>query len=178
MFKKPWFMLILGFALGALVVWWPSGLGIHTFMIVETKSSMGYEDTLQAIKETTLAKGWKVPTIHRLDKTMAKFGHKVAPTAVVELCHPTHAAKILKEDDARMVSSFMPCRISIYEKSDGTVIISRMNSSLMSSIFPDLIATVMADATSEVEDIIDTALENPPKAVPPSGTATDEPTHG
>lgn len=162
MFKKPWVMLLLGFVLGALVVWWPNGLGIHTFMVVETKSTMDYEDTIKAIMQTTKDKGWKIPTLHRLDKSMQKFGHTVPPTAVIELCHPTHAVKILKEDDARMVSSFMPCRVSVYQKSDGSVIISRMNSSLMSNIFPDLISEVMADATSEVEDIIETALANPP----------------
>lgn len=181
MFKKPWFMLILGFLLGALVVWWPSGLGIHTFMVVETKSSMNYDDTLQSVKDATLAKGWKVPTIHKLDKTMKKFGYDVLPVAVIELCHPTHAAKILKEDEGRMVSSFMPCRVSIYEKSDGSVIISRMNSSLMSNIFPDLISKVMADATSEVEDIIDTALANPPApredSAKPAAPAAEAP-HG
>lgn len=162
MFKKPLVMLVFGFVLGALVVWWPNGLGIHTFMVVETKSSMDYENTLKAIMQATKDKGWKIPTIHRLDESMAKFGHTVPPTAVIELCHPTHAVKILKEDDARMVSSFMPCRVSVYERSDGSVIISRMNSSLMSNIFPDLISEVMADATSEVEDIINAALANPP----------------
>jgi uncharacterized protein (DUF302 family) len=168
MFKKPMFMLILGFILGALVVWWPSGLGIHTFMVVETKSSMDYEQTVKSIIDQTLQKGWKVPTVHRLDKTMKKFGHSVLPTAVIELCHPTHAAKILKEDEARMVSSFMPCRVSVYEKSDGSVIISRMNSSLMSTIFPDLISAVMSDATGEVEAIIKAALANPSPMDAPS----------
>jgi uncharacterized protein (DUF302 family) len=158
-------MLIIGFLLGALVVWLPNGLGIHTFMIMENKSTMDYEDTIKSIMDATLKKGWKVPTVHRLDKSMAKFGHKVPPTAVIELCHPTYAVQILKEDDARMVSSFMPCRLSVYEKSDGSVIVSRMNSSLMSSIFPDKISKVMAGATAEVEDIINTALANPPKAI-------------
>jgi uncharacterized protein (DUF302 family) len=82
---------------------------------------------------------------------------------VIELCHPTYAVQILKEDDARMVSSFMPCRVSVYEKTDGSVIVSRMNSSLMSNIFPDKISKVMAGATSEVEGIIESALANPPK---------------
>ncbi len=163
MLKKPLLMLIVGFVLGALVVWWPNGLGIHTFMVVETKSTMDYEDTIKSIMDATLKKGWKIPTVHRLDKSMEKFGHRVPPTAVIELCHPTYAVQILKEDDARMVSSFMPCRVSVYEKSDGSVIISRMNSSLMSNIFPDKISKVMAGATSEVEDIIGTALSNPPQ---------------
>ena len=163
---KPVLMLIIGFLLGALVVWWPNGLGIHTFMVVETKSTMDYEETIKSIMDATLKKGWKVPTLHRLDKSMAKFGHKVPPTAVIELCHPTYAVQILKEDDARMVSSFMPCRVSVYEKTDGSVIVSRMNSSLMSTIFPDKISKVMAGATSEVESIIDTALANPPTAAP------------
>jgi uncharacterized protein (DUF302 family) len=174
MLKKPLVTLLLGFVLGALVVWWPNGLGIHTFMVVETKSSMDYEDTIQAIMQATKDKGWKIPTLHRLDKSMKKFGHTVPPTAVIELCHPTHAVKILKEDDARMVSSFMPCRVSIYEKSDGSVIISRMNSALMSNIFPDLISEVMADATSEVEDIINTALANPPVQAPSKPPAGEE----
>ena len=175
MSKKPIIMLLIGFLLGALVVWWPNGLGIHTFMVVETKSTMDYEDTIKSIMDATLKKGWKVPTLHRLDKSMAKFGHKVPPTAVIELCHPTYAVQILKEDDARMVSSFMPCRVSVYEKSDGSVIISRMNSSLMSSIFPDKISKVMAGATSEVEGIIDTALANPP--APGSSTPEEQKEH-
>ena len=172
MAKKPWIMLLVGFVLGALVVWWPSGLGIHTFMVVEDTSSKNYEDTLQSILGATKAKGWKVPTVHRLDKTMKKFGHDVLPTAVIELCHPTHAAKILKEDEARMVSSFMPCRVSIYEKRDGTVIVSRMNSSLMSNIFPDLISQVMADATGEVEEILEAAQANPTPAQTPASEAS------
>lgn len=174
MFKKPWLILLLGFVLGALVVWWPNGLGIHTFMVVETKSTMNYENTIKAITQATKEKGWKIPTVHRLDKSMAEFGHTVLPTAVIELCHPTYAVKILKEDDARMVSSFMPCRLSVYEKSDGSVIISRMNSSLMSSIFPDLISEVMAGATSEVEDIIDNALSHPPAQTSSEPAATEQ----
>jgi len=166
MWKKPWFTLVIGFLIGALVVWWPSGLAIHTFMIEESRSPLSYEDTIQSIKEATIAKGWKIPTIHRLDKTMKKSGYQVLPTAVIELCHPDHAVKILKEDDARMVSSFMPCRVSVYQKSDGSVIISRMNSSLMSRIFPDLISKVMADATRDVEDILTTATTRPPKKPP------------
>ncbi len=181
MFKKPWFMLLIGFALGALVVWWPAGLGIHTFMVVETKSSMNYDDTVEAIKDVTLAKGWKVPTVHKLDKTMQKFGYDVLPVAVIELCHPAHAAKILKEDDARMVSSFMPCRVAVYQKADGSVIISRMNSSLMSRIFPNAISEVMGNATAEVEDIITTALATPPSPRKPGAApaaAAPEAAHG
>jgi len=95
----------------------------------------------------------------------------VLPVAVIELCHPDHAVKILKEDDARMVSSFMPCRVSVYEKRDGSVIISRMNSSLMSRIFPDLISTVMADATQDVEEILNKATTRIPSK--PSGTSEE-----
>lgn len=172
MFKKPWFMLLLGFVIGALVVWWPSGLGIHTFMVVESKSPMGYEDTVESIRQATIAKGWKIPTVHRLDKSMKKFGYDILPVAVIELCHPVHAVKILQDDDARLVSSFMPCRVSVYETSNGDVTISRMNSALMSNIFPTNISKVMARATSEVEDILQVATSTNPKALPKSDPAT------
>ncbi len=168
MWKKPWFTLLIGFMIGALVVWWPSGLAIHTFMVEESKSPLSFDDTLQSIKEATIAKGWQIPTIHRLDKSMQKAGYQVLPLAVIELCHPDHAVKILKEDEARMVSSFMPCRVSVYQTSDGSVIVSRMNSALMSRIFPDLISEVMANATEEVEDILTEATSRPYKKATPT----------
>lgn len=154
--------LIAGVILSLLGLFAFGALSAHHFVVTETKSAGDFDTTLAAITESVEAKGWEIPTIYRLDKTMQKHGHDVLPVAVVELCHPDHAVEILKRDESRKVTSFMPCRLSVYQTSDGDVIVSRMNSSLMSQIFPTEISTVMAMATGEVEGILvaaDTLIE-------------------
>ena len=82
------------------------------------------------------------------------YGFEVKPATVIELCQPKHAGKILSRDENRIVTSLMPCRVSVYETSDGKVVISRMNSGLVSKLFGGEIATVMADASQETEEIL------------------------
>jgi uncharacterized protein (DUF302 family) len=43
----------------------------------------------------------------------------------------------------------MPCRVSIYEKSNGKVYVSWMNTGLMGGLFGGLVAEVMDDASAE-----------------------------
>jgi len=49
----------------------------------------------------------------------------------------------------------MPCRIAIYEKSDGKVYMSFLNAKLMSKPMKKLIRKTMAVAASETEEIIE-----------------------
>lgn len=48
----------------------------------------------------------------------------------------------------------MPCRVAIYEKSDGVTYIARMNSQLMARPFGGVINSVMRKAAVETEQII------------------------
>ena len=91
---------------------------------------------------------------HELHKAVAKSGFDVKPVTVIELCQPKHAGKILKRDENRKVTSLMPCRVSVYETSDGNVVVSRMNSGLVSKLFGGEIAEVMTDASEETEEIL------------------------
>lgn len=145
---------IAGFLLGILVFAFAGFTAAPSMMIVEDESPVGYEETVAAIKDAAVNQGWKVPTVHSLDKSVAKAGYDVLEVSVLELCHPGHAAKILATDDDRVVTSMMPCRISVYKTSDGSVIISRMNTSLVSKMFGGNVADVMAEATADTEKIL------------------------
>ncbi len=149
----------VGFILGILVFglfgYW-SAPGV---MIIEDRSSMGFEETVEAIKSAVLDKGWKVPTIHHIDKSVKKAGFDVLPVTVIELCQPTLAGKIIENDEGRVVTSMMPCRVSIYQTSDGGVVISRMNTGLVSKMFGGLVAETMADATKDTEIILGSVLQ-------------------
>ena len=123
-------------------------------MVVESPTSLGFEEAVQAITEAAAARGWKVPTVHRIDQTLAAAGYTVEPAAVVELCRPDYAEQILRSDSDRVVTSFMPCRISVYRTSDGRVVISRMRSGLVARLFGGTVARVMAAAAADSELIL------------------------
>jgi uncharacterized protein (DUF302 family) len=53
----------------------------------------------------------------------------------------------------------MPCRISVYEKEDGSVWISRMNSGFLSKPMSPVIRRTMSAAAAEVEEIIADVLK-------------------
>jgi len=144
---------LLGFVAGVLL----TGMLVWTMapgaMMIESHSNLGFDDTVQAIQDNAAGQNWIVPNVTRLDKSLAKHGHDVLPVAVIELCKSDLAAQILSGDDARIVSSLMPCRVAVYEKSNGDVIMSRMNTALMSKMFGGLVTEVMSEATEETERI-------------------------
>lgn len=150
--------LITGGLLGAGLVVGLLFTQAPRLMIEETVSPLSHEETVTAIVDTAKAQGWKIPKTHALHKSMQKFGYQVEPATVVELCQPKHAAKLLQGSDSRLVTSFMPCRVAVYEKDGGEVIVSRMNSGLMSYLFPGEIGTFMGEATAETESILDRVL--------------------
>jgi uncharacterized protein (DUF302 family) len=92
--------------------------------------------------------------IHDLQATMKKFGKEVRSVKVLELCHPDHSYEILNRSEEKIVSSMMPCRISVYEKEDGSVWISRMNSGLLAKPMSPVIRKTMSAAAADVEEII------------------------
>lgn len=157
MFKKiaPYLVsLVVGFSI-ALAVIWNSAPGL---MIIEDESKYSFTESVEKFEQKALADGWKIPTVHDLQKTMANFGKDVLSVKVFELCHPEHAYEILSRDAERVVSSLMPCRVAIYERSNGKTYISRMNSSLMGSMMGGVVPDVMKIAFAESEAIISVLL--------------------
>lgn len=52
----------------------------------------------------------------------------------------------------------MPCRVAIYEKINGDVIVSRMNTCLVAGLFGDFVAETMDHATTETEEIFNNVI--------------------
>jgi uncharacterized protein (DUF302 family) len=127
-------------------------------MLFESLSPYDFKDTIEKITNAIEEKGWKTPAVHDLQQTMKNFGKDVLPVRVFEICHPKHSSRILEKDDERIVSAMMPCRISVYERSNGKTYVSRINSGKMSAVFGGLIEEVMKAATADVENIVEKAL--------------------
>jgi uncharacterized protein (DUF302 family) len=150
---------VAGILLGMAVLLTGGYFGAQSLMVVETESPYDFETTLRAINTAAQELDWKVPKVYRLCNSLEKEGYSIRPVVVVELCKPDYAAELLIDDSTRFVSSFMPCRISVYERSDGSVVVSRMNTKLVSRLFRGKTAEVMAVATEETQAMLDRALE-------------------
>lgn len=141
-----------------------TGIAVYSaapgMMLLEDESLYGFEETVERFEEGVREAGWSVAGIHDMQEILDGHGHDVISIKIYELCSSRYSALILKEDDERIVSPLMPCRVSIYEKSDGKTYITRMNSTLMARPFGGLIHEVMEKAAEETEVIIHPLLRN------------------
>jgi uncharacterized protein (DUF302 family) len=142
------FGVLTGLALaGVLAYLFAPGL-----MISEQESPLSLDATVERLTTAAKEKGWVVSGVKKLDESVKKHGGPdVRAVRLVELCHADHAGKILLDDDARFVSVMMPCTISVYEKSDGSVWMSSLNPGLVGKLFGGVISEVMAGPVAEAQ---------------------------
>jgi uncharacterized protein (DUF302 family) len=113
-------------------------------MLREHISPYGLTETVQRIANNAVAKGWVVSSVTSLDESVKKHGGgAVRPVRLVNLCQAQYAAKILNDEQARIVSVMMPCTIAVYEKADGKIAVGAMNAGLLGRIFGGTVAEVM-----------------------------------
>ncbi len=151
--------VLIGFVLGLLL----TGIAIFVLaprmMLMEDRSNLGFQETVDTIEKIALEADWQVPSIHPVSNSVAKAGYSVRPATVVELCHPVLAGQILGSNEGRKVVPLMPCRVAVYENEDGSVTISRMNSVLMSKLFGGIVHKVMSKAAGENEEMFKPLLK-------------------
>ena len=145
-------VFVLGLVLGGAAVvggilWKGSTLTVN-----EVASASTVDETVARLTKAAEAEGWKVLGVRKLHESIKQgAGIDVRPVHVVELCHPAHAGKILAEDAARRVSVFMPCSISVYEKTDGKIYVASTNAKLLGRAFGGVVAEVMGGPVSEAQ---------------------------
>ncbi len=150
---------IIGLVVGAGLMMLIMFIMAPKMMLLEDESKYNFDKTVEVLIQSIEDHDWKLPAVHDLKETMHKYGKDVRNVKVFELCHPDHAEQILKESEERIVSTMMPCRIAIYEKEDGKVYISRMNSSLMASTMGGVIKKTMSVAAAENESILEAIIK-------------------
>lgn len=127
-------------------------------LFIEVQSNYNFDQTMEKLTETILMSGWKIPHVHDLQETMRKNQFDVLPVIVLELCKPAYSVKLLERDDERIYSSLMPCRISVYNKSDGYTYVSLMNSGTIAAQLGGMVELVMTDAYLESQKFIKSVI--------------------
>jgi uncharacterized protein (DUF302 family) len=139
-------LLLIATLLAVLLVagYWLLRFGLPRLMLPECRSAYPLEDTVTRLTDAAKAAGWVVQSIVELEKSIEKNGGGVVrPVRLVNICQARHAARIMHDDTARRVSVLMPCTISVYEKSDGSVWVAAMNPGLIAPFFGGVVARVM-----------------------------------
>ncbi len=123
-------------------------------MFLESESKYNFTETVEKLTAEIEKNTWKLSAVHDLQETLKKSGSEVLPIKVFALCHPKHSSKILSRDEERIISTLMPCRISVYQKSNGKTYISRMNTGGLAKTFGGIIEEVMTASSKDVEIIV------------------------
>ena len=123
-------------------------------VMIENRSQFDFSSTIDSLTKIITDNGWKITVTHDLQETMKKNGREVLPVKVLEICNPVLAFQILSRDELRDVTPMLPCRISVYEKTDGNTYISRMNAPAFAAFIGGDAAKTIYDAFSEVEEFI------------------------
>jgi len=139
---------------GAVIMGFVGFYSLPGLMMLEDETKYDFETTVQVFEDKVNEAGWSILTTHDMQETLKGHGHDVMSVKIFELCSSKYSAEILKLDDERIVSPLMPCRVAIYEKSNGKTYIARMDSELLAKPFGGVINDVMQRAASEIEEVI------------------------
>lgn len=123
-------------------------------MMNEYESLYDFNETVEIFQERVSEAGWGILNTHDMQAIKANLGYEVLPVKIFDLCSGAYSYEILRLDDERIVTPMMPCRISIYEKSNGKTYIAMMNSGLVAKLFGGTINEVMQKATKEIKQVV------------------------
>jgi uncharacterized protein (DUF302 family) len=129
-------------------------------LVIEQTSKFPFSETIDLLVTEATKREWNVPAIHDLQQSLAKSGKTVDPVKVIEICKPEYSGKMLELNDERIISVMMPCRISVYEKSDGNTYIALINAGPLAKNLPENIASVMKAASDETFEIVNTVTHH------------------
>ncbi|QOY87859.1 DUF302 domain-containing protein [Paludibaculum fermentans] len=123
-------------------------------MLYEKLSDKTIDEIDLALRDSAGRHQFGVLHVHDLRQAMKNKGVEYhRQCSVFELCNPRHAKRVLEADPA--VSSMLPCRISVYETSDGLMLSAILPSAMM-SMFSD---PNIKEVAEEVEVVLKAMID-------------------
>ncbi|NOY52723.1 MAG: DUF302 domain-containing protein [Deltaproteobacteria bacterium] len=97
-------------------------------MVLERTSPVGIDETLEKLRSAVEKANWVVSDVKPLHKSVKKNGgDDLRPVHIMQVCNAQHASELLRNDETRFASAYMPCTISVYEREDGSVGVATVN---------------------------------------------------
>jgi uncharacterized protein (DUF302 family) len=118
-------------------------------MLVKLSTNKTVSEAAAALQAAVLANHFGVMQVHNLKETMAKKGVAFDRECLIfEVCQPQQAKKVL--DQNMSISTALPCRISIYEEGDKTILATLKPTTLLAMFN----APQLEGVAQEVEETI------------------------
>lgn len=126
--------------------------------ILVTPSAKPFAQTLRAFQDEVAKAGWSVLHVNNIAGVLSERGFTVHPVVILDVCSGSYSTRILSKDEYRSASAMMPCRVSIYQSSDGKVFVARMDIGGFAALMPPEVASVMAGADEAIGKMIEAAV--------------------
>ncbi len=148
-------IFLCGMLWGVAITYLVGGLVVKRCILIEYKSKLGVKETAEKIAKNATATGtW----LARLSPCSIPQPSDRTPINVITLCNAKIAKTIVDDGKSRKLASVIPCQFAVYQKSDGSVVISRLNFSLIGYMLGGTAAEMAARATQEQMKIMDDVI--------------------
>jgi len=129
--------MILGLVFSMFAVGIFFKVAAPTMLFKEIKSPYTFDKTVELLKNRiNNQRGWHMSDIIDQQKSVLhNGGPDVGRVKILKFCNAKLSGKMLMADESKFMSSKMPLSISVYERSDGRVIIGMGNGYVMSRLF-------------------------------------------
>ena len=118
-------------------------------MLIKLPTEKTVSEIAAALQAAVQANHFGVMQVHNLKETLVKKGVEFAHECLIfEVCQPQQAKKVL--DQNMSISTALPCRISIYEEDDKTILATLKPTALLAMFNAPQLEAV----AQEVEDTI------------------------
>jgi len=129
-------------------------------MMLEKPSKLGINETVETIKRTAEARGWKVAGVFDAQEMMKQAGHAdTKPMKIIGMCHPSLAEAVLLAQQKAQVPPSLTCRYSVYQGLDGKVYVLRFNTGLMAQMSQGEVAAALANLAREEDAVMASVLK-------------------
>lgn len=160
---------LVGIALTLLAIW----SSVSGLVFSEFESPFTVEETVARIEQNIqqAGNGWSISGLRNPAKPIEAEGGNVLPVLLIEACSTVYSAPILKDDKVRILSLLMPCKISVYKKSNGKVYIGILNAGLIGSMFGSMVGDTMKHVVEDQKKflVMDPSKPAPAMFVPKTG---------
>jgi len=153
--------VLIGMALGVVFSAFVFGIAFKvaapTMFFKEIKSTYEFDKTVEVIKNRINAKeGWHVTTIiDQQQEIIQNGGNNVGKVKIIKFCNAKLSGEMLASDESKFMATKMPLSISVYERSDGRVVIGLMNGYVMARLFSGTKeGDIMQKVVKDMEDIL------------------------
>ena len=123
-------------------------------MLQEIQSNRSFEEILNIFEQKAKEKGFGTLKTYNFNEILEGKGFPIKEKiAVFEICHPAYAQKVLaKRPD---IASLLPCRISIRESQEGTLISTVKPSEMVEQLGMNEIEEIAKEVDSIINEIIE-----------------------